>query len=155
MKRVLIFLVVASLTGCMAAIFGTADQLNQISIGMTKDEVLKRLGPPKSTAAVGGIEYMQYSWVKTVIAANANFPQDYYVAIQNGRVSSYGQKGDFDSTKVPTKRIEVDQTVRQEGGQKPVKDLYVELKKLQDLKDSGILTAEEFNARKKKLLEEN
>lgn len=155
MKRVLILFAVATLSGCMAAVFGTADQLNQISVGMPKEEVVKRLGQPKSTAAAEGIEYMQYSWVKTTIAANANYPEDYYVAIKNGRVSSYGRKGDFDSTNVPTRRLEIDQTVRQEGTSRPAKDLYVELKKLQDLKDSGILTTEEFNARKKKLLEEN
>ena len=144
-----------TLSGCMAAIFGTADQLNQLSVGMSKEDVIKKLGQPKSTAAANGIEYMQYRWVKTVIAADGNFPEDYYVAIKNGQVASFGRKGDFDSTKVPTQRLEIDQTVRQEGATKPTKDLYVELKKLQDLKESGILTEEEFKAQKKKLLDEN
>ena len=98
---------------------------------------------------------MQYRWVKTVIAADGNFPEDYYVGIRNGRVDSFGRWGDFGSTKLPTQRIEIDQTVRQPDSLKPSKDLYAELKKLQDLKESGILTAEEFNVRKKKLLEEN
>lgn len=139
----------------MAAIFGTADQLNQLSLGMSKEDVIKKLGPPKSTAAADGIEYMQYRWVKTVIAADGNFPEDYYVAIRNGRVVSFGRKGDFDSTKMPTRRLEVDQNIRQEGTYRPTKDLYVELKKLQDLKEAGILTEEEFKAQKKKLLVEN
>jgi len=155
MKRVFLILLMVTLSGCMAAVFGTADQLNQLSIGMSKEDVIKKLGPPKSTAATNGIEYMQYRWVKTVIAADGNFPEDYYVAIRNDRVASFGRKGDFDSTKVPTQRLEIDQTVRQEGAPRPTKDLYVDLKKLQDLKESGILTEEEFKARKKKLLEEN
>ena len=155
MKRAILILLMITLTGCMAAIFGTADQLNQLSVGMSKEEVVKKLGPPKSTAAANGIEYMQYRWVKTVIAADGNFPEDYYVAIKNGRVASFGRKGDFDSTKLPTQRLEIDQTIRHDGVPKPTKDLYVELKKLQDLKESGILTDEEFKARKKKLLEEN
>jgi Short C-terminal domain/SmpA / OmlA family len=154
MKPSIYLIAVFSLTGCMAAVFGTADQLNQLSVGMTKEEVLKRLGPPKSTAAAGGIEYLQYRWVKTVIAADGNFPDDYYVGIKNGRVDSYGRKGDFDTTALPKQRIEIDQTVRQPDASKPTKDLYVELRKLQDLKEAGILTAEEFTARKKKLLAE-
>lgn len=155
MTKILCVLLALTLTGCMAAVFGTADQLNQISIGMTKEDVVKKLGPPKTTAAADGIEYMQYRWVKTVIAADGNFPEVYYVAIKNGLVTSFGRKGDFDSTKVPTRRVEVDQTIRQEGPAKDSKDLYAELKKLQDLKNSGIITEEEFKAQKKKLLEKN
>lgn len=154
MTKALCILLAALLSGCMAAVFGTADQLNQLSVGMSKEEVLKKLGPPKSTAAAEGIEYMQYRWVKTVIAADGNFPEDYYVGIKNGRVDSFGRRGDFDTTKLPTRRIEIDQTVRQPDAPKPTKDLYVELKKLQDLKEAGILTEAEFDVRKKKLLDE-
>ena len=143
------------LCGCMAAVFGTAEQLNHLSVGMSKVEVLKRLGPPKSTSAANGVEYLQYRWVKTVIAADGNYPEDYYVAIRNGVVSDFGNKGDFGSAKPPAQRIEIDETVRQESSPKQSKDLYLELKKLQDLRESKILTEEEFQARKKKLLEEN
>lgn len=139
----------------MAAVFGSADKLNDISIGMTKAQVISVLGPPRSTSATNGIEYMQYSWVKSAIAANANFPVDYYVALQNGKVTSYGQKGDFNSTKVPTRRIEIDQTVRHDDASTARKDLYLELKKLQDLKESGVITDEEFRSQKKKLLDQN
>ncbi|SFA84899.1 Short C-terminal domain-containing protein [Collimonas sp. OK607] len=152
MTRFLTILLAFSLTGCMAMVFGTADQLNQLSIGMPKSDVLKLLGPPKSVSASGDTEYMQYSWVKTVIAADANRPGDYYVAIQSGKVSSFGRKGDFDSTKPPTQRIEIDQTVRQSSSTKETKDLYTELKKLKDLKDSGVITDSEFESQKKKLL---
>lgn len=155
MKKLLLSLLIIFLSGCMAAVFGTADQLNQLSIGMSKEEVLKRLGPPKSTAANAGIEYMQYRWVKTVIAADGNFPDDYYVGIRDGRVESFGRKGDFDSAKLPTRRIEVDQTIRQETSSKSSKDLYTELKKLQDLKEAKLLTEDEFSSRKKRLLEDH
>lgn len=134
-------------------VFGTADQLNKISIGMPKQEVLSILGPPKSIAANEGIEYLQYSWVKTVIAADGNFPQDYYVAIRDGKVSNFGRKGDFDTAKNPAQRIEIDQTIHQLPNASPkTKDLYTELNKLKDLKDSGAITETEFNALKKKVL---
>ncbi|WP_033157284.1 SHOCT domain-containing protein [Methylomonas sp. WH-1] len=137
----------------MAMVFGTADQLNQISIGMPKQEVLAILGPPKSISANEGVEYMQYSWVKTVIAADGNFPQDYYVAIRDGKVSNFGRKGDFDTAKNQAQRIEIDQTIHQQPNASPkTKDLYTEINKLKDLKDSGAITETEFNALKKKLL---
>jgi len=153
MRRLFIVLSAFLIAGCMAMVHGTADQLNKISIGMPKDEVIKVLGPPKSIAANEGIEYMQYRWVKTVIATDANWPDDYFVAIKEGKVSSYGKKGDFDSTKPPTQRIEIDKTVRDVSAQKREKDLYTELKKLKDLKDSGVITEAEFEAQKKKALD--
>jgi hypothetical protein len=108
------------LSGCMAAIYGTADQLNQISIGMPKEQVLKSLGMPKSTSASNGVEYLQYLWVKTIIAANANFPEDYYVAIQDGRVLSYGRTGDFESTKLSHQQVNQSIVIPPAIFQKPV-----------------------------------
>ncbi len=148
MAKYFSILVILSLTGCMAAVFGTADQLNQLSIGMTKEDVLNKLVQPKTISAKEGIEYLQYKWVKSVIAADGNFPEDYYVAINNGRVISFGRKGDFDSAQAPAQRIKVEQTIHQDES----KDIYIELKKLSDLKESGIITNEEFNVQKNKLL---
>ena len=152
MIRLLVAFSAFLLAGCMAMIHGTSDQLNKISIGMPKAEVVKVLGPPKSVSATGDIEYLLYLWVRTVIATDANWPDDYYVAIKNDLVVSYGRKGDFDSTKTPTQKVEIEKTVRQVPPAKEGKDLYVELKKLKDLKDSGVITDEEFEVQKKRLL---
>ncbi len=48
----------------------------------------------------------------------------------------------------------VENAVEEEVSEKPI-DLYVELKKLAELRDDGILTDEEFEAEKKKLLDKN
>jgi hypothetical protein len=80
-------------------------------------------------------------------------PVPYYVRLVNGKVESFGRTGDFDSTKTPTVRLESDQTVRQNVGVKGSTDVYTELKKLKELKDSGIITDAEFESQKKKLLE--
>jgi len=143
----------ASLVGCMAMIFGTADQLNKVSVGMTRQEVIQTLGEPKSISARGDLEYLQYRWVKTVVAADANFPEDYFVAIKDGRVLSYGKKGDFDSTKLPAQRLEIDQTVKGAAPRQQNGDVYSDLLKLKALKDAGIVSDAEFQAKKKKLLE--
>lgn len=141
-----------SLTGCMAMIFGTADQLNKVSVGMTRDEVIHTLGEPKSISASGDLEYLQYRWVKTVIAADGNFPDDYFIAIRNGRVVSYGKKGDFDSARPPTQHLEVNETVKGLEPRQQSGDLYTNLEKLKALKDEGVITDAEFQAQKTKLL---
>jgi Short C-terminal domain len=50
-------------------------------------------------------------------------------------------------------RIAIDQTVRDVSPPSQTKDLYTELKKLKDLKDSGIINELEFEVQKKKLLQ--
>jgi hypothetical protein len=71
----------------------------------------------------------------------------------NGRVESYGRTGDFDSTKAPTVRIETDERIKADVGLQDSGDLYTELNKLKELKDSGIITEEEFMAAKKKMMD--
>lgn len=79
----------------------------------------------------------------------------YYVRLINGKVESYGRTGDFDSTKTPTVRLESDQSIKQDVQVKGSGYLYTELKKLKELKDSGVITEGEFQAQKKKLLEKH
>lgn len=136
----------------MAMIFGTADQLNKVSVGMARDEVIHTLGEPKSISASGDLEYLQYRWVKTVIAADGNFPDDYFVAIRDGRVVSYGRKGDFGSASAPTQRVDVNETAKRLGPRQQNGDLYTNLEKLKALKDEGVITDAEFQAQKTKLL---
>lgn len=99
MRKIMAAGLLVALTGCQAAMYGTATQLNQISTGMPKTEVISRLGPPNSTAAYEGGEYLTYRWMEAVATA---WPQDYFVFLVDGRVSSFGRKGDFNSVKDPT-----------------------------------------------------
>jgi hypothetical protein len=151
--RALLCSAAVSLTGCMAMVFGTADQLNKVSVGMTRQEVIQTLGEPKAISAKGDLEYLQYRWVKTVVAADANFPEDYFVAVKNGRVVSYGKKGDFDSAKPATQRVEIDETVKGAAPQQQSGDVYTDLIKLKALKDAGIISDAEFQAQKTKRLQ--
>jgi len=52
------FILAASLMGCVTA--GTQENLNKISVGMTKQEVIAQIGTPSSTAAKEGTEYLTY-----------------------------------------------------------------------------------------------
>jgi hypothetical protein len=151
--RVLLCCAAVSLTGCMAMIFGTADELNKVSVGMTRQEVIQTLGQPKSISAKGDLEYLQYRWVKAVVAADGNFPEDYFVAVKNGRVVSYGKKGDFDSAKTATQHVEIDETIKGGAPQQQSGDVYTDLVKLKALRDAGVITDAEFQAQKTKRLQ--
>jgi SmpA/OmlA family protein len=91
------------LTGC-----ATAPKMNQLSVGMTKQEVVKIMGQPASTASPGhGIELLRYHLSETGDQAYYGFTQEYFVKLVGGKVDSYGKLGDFDSTKDPTLNVNV------------------------------------------------
>jgi outer membrane protein assembly factor BamE (lipoprotein component of BamABCDE complex) len=144
----LIIAAAVSLAGC-----ATATKISGVQLGMTKEEVIKVMGPPASVSAKGDNEYLNYSLSETDDQAFYGITRPYYVRLINGRVDSYGRLGDFDSTQKPTVRIEKDETIKADVKTSEKKDLYSELKKLKQLKDDGIITQQEFEKEKKELLE--
>ena len=138
------------LIGC-----ATAHKISGVRMGMTKEEVIKVMGPPVSTSAKGNTEYLNYALSETSDDAFYGITRPYYVRIMNGRVDSYGRLGDFDSTQKPTVRIETDEKIQMQSDIKATgkKDLYSELMKLKQLRDEGLLTQDEFEKEKKELLE--
>ena len=127
----------------------TAGKLNRVSIGMTKDEVIAAIGKPTSVSAKDGTEYMNYRFSETDSEAYYGIQAQYYVRLINGKVDSYGKRGDFDSTKDPTISIQTDENIKVKSSD----ELYNELNKLKRLLDDGILTDEEYQSLKKKALE--
>jgi hypothetical protein len=95
-----LFAIVVCLTAC-----ATANKMNKLSLGMTKAEVINSLGNPNSTSAQGGAEYLMYELSPTDDMAFYGITRPYFVRIINGKVESYGNMGDFDSTKDPTINI--------------------------------------------------
>lgn len=145
------YLIAALFTSVLLAGCATANKISGVQLGMTKDEVVKVMGKPTSVSAQGGSEYLNFALSETDDDAFRGWTKPYYVRLINGKVESYGRTGDFDSTKTPTVRLESDQTIRQDS--RGSNDLYTELKKLKELKDSGVITEDEFQVQKKKLLE--
>lgn len=91
MKKIAVVLFSLSVgLGC-----ATSSRLNNISLGMTKKEVINEMGKPTSTAANGSKEYLNYSLPESY----GGFPSPYYVRLEKGRVDAYGRLGDFNSTK--------------------------------------------------------
>lgn len=105
MARLLSVIVIS---GMLFAGCATAHKMNDISIGMTKQEVVNVLGPPTSTSAKEGVEYMNYRFSETDDYAFYGITSPYFVRVVNGKVESYGRLGDFDSTKIPEMKSTID-----------------------------------------------
>jgi len=143
MKYIFTTLAAIILFGC-----ATAHKINSVQLGMSKDEVVSTIGEPTSVSAKDGTEYLNYRFSETDDHAFYGVTTPYYVRLVDGKVDSYGRTGDFDSTQKPTVRVETDENIKvHDNG-----DLYTELKKLKELRDEGILSEEEYQVQKKKVL---
>jgi hypothetical protein len=158
MKKILtaVILLFATLfAGC-----ATADQLNKLRIGMSKDQVVAILGQPNSTSAQANIEYMTY-----YLSNDSSYGRDqpYMVRLVEGKVESFGRFLQlFDIYNRPVGGNSMGQTITPMGGpsvpfsvvRPSAPDLATSLAKLKTLKDQGALTDEEFQKAKDKLLSE-
>ena len=77
----------------------------------------------------------------------------HFVRLINGVVEAFGVWGDFDSIKDPTLKVKTEENIKAQSDAVVVKDLYSELEKLKKLRDEGIISKEEFEKEKKKLLD--
>jgi outer membrane protein assembly factor BamE (lipoprotein component of BamABCDE complex) len=113
MKVTILLLVTLFFSSCSHPAFRNeiySKDLNRISVGMSKNEVVTIIGEPKySSAKANSVLYHYslgeddyYSW-----KLRRSPIQDYYVRFVNGRVESYGKLGDFDSTKDPTLNLNI------------------------------------------------
>ena len=98
-KVLLGLLLIVSFYGC-----ATAPNLNTVSLGMTKVDVLKTLANPTSVSAKDNTEYLRYednSFGTNFRRQNDQMPTpvpEYFVRLVNGRIESYGKVGHFNST---------------------------------------------------------
>ena len=127
--KILLIIALLFLSGCMS----TAKNMNHVSIGMSKSEVISILGEPMETRGTNGIEYTIYN-LRTAASAGAQAGcgvagvytlglaylaegcqsknADYFVSFKENKVSSYGRIGDFNSTQKPEATVNVNNTVR-------------------------------------------
>ena len=157
-----VLLLAALLTGC-----ATAEKLNNIRIGMSKDQVIALLGKPDSTSAQANIEYMTY-YLSIDSSYGYSREQPYMIRLVEGKVESYGRFAQlYDLYNRPVGTTGSGQPMTMMGGPMapysapmapyPVvtpnaPDLATSLARLKALKDQGVLTEEEFQKAKQKLL---
>lgn len=132
------------LAGC-----ATSGKINRVQLGMTKQQVIQTMGQPVSVSAQAGSEYLNYKLSETSDDAFVGVTTPYYVRLINGKVDSFGRTGDFNSTKDQSITIKTDNTNR---GDAPAQDRYDRLLKLNELRKSGAISEDEYNAEKAKLL---
>jgi hypothetical protein len=100
--RLIIVALLIVVSGCAT----TSKKMNKLSLGMTKEQVMKIMGEPTSASATDGVEYMNYTLYESGTANQLGIGTPYFVRIKGGAVESFGRAGDFDSTKTNTIRVE-------------------------------------------------
>ncbi|MBP9855124.1 MAG: hypothetical protein KBD53_09695 [Candidatus Omnitrophica bacterium] len=90
MKNLFLILIVFVLSGC-----ATSYKMNNITLDMTRDEVVKILGKPVSTSAEPGVELLNYKFSETSTEELGGKYTPYYVRIVDGKVESYGRVADM------------------------------------------------------------
>ena len=101
-KNLLSVALIFLLMGCA----GTTQKMNQLSLGMTKDQVINILGSPRSSAGSAGVEVLRYALISKVNDV-VGHEEYYFVALKNGQVQSYGRWGDFGSAQDPTLNLNI------------------------------------------------
>jgi hypothetical protein len=95
------FIFLLNLTACIT--IDSGKDLSEISLGMSKEQVISVKGKPYERAAREGVEYFIYATF--LINGNGKTVQDkYFIRFIADKVDSFGRIGDFDSTKDPTLR---------------------------------------------------
>jgi hypothetical protein len=86
-RRAILGLLAAMLViGCAAS----SKKMNNVSLGMTKSQVIQAIGAPDSSSAKEDIELLKYR-----LRPGGLFPSQYYVMLRDGKVDAFGQVGDF------------------------------------------------------------
>lgn len=81
------------LIGCAAPV----EKITNVSLGMTKQEVIGTMGPPNSTKAKDSTETLVYIHEGTfwTWGHGVRPTREYWVRLENGKVTQYGQPSDF------------------------------------------------------------
>jgi outer membrane protein assembly factor BamE (lipoprotein component of BamABCDE complex) len=83
----------------------TAGKMNNLSLGMTKEEVRKTMGNPASTKAADSNEVFVYRLSETSDEAFWGIESEFWCVFTEGKLSSYGRPGDFGTTGIPTQKL--------------------------------------------------
>ena len=86
MKRIIILIAFMCVCGC-----ATVQQINAVSLGMTKQQTIAVMGKPDSSSAKEGYEYLIYNLYETDTAAQLQRYTRYYVRFKDGKADEYGR----------------------------------------------------------------
>ncbi len=83
-------IIAAGIAGCASS----SAKLNQLSLGMSREEVVKTLGRPHAVSAQGDVEFLTYN----LINKGVGDMKEFVVRIQKGSVESFGERVNFGSS---------------------------------------------------------
>ena len=135
---------VFALAGCATS----SSKLNEVHIGMPKSEVIGLLGQPDAMSAQANIEYLTY-YLSNDLSARE---QPYMVRLVDARVESFGR---FIQLLDIYNRPVTGNSSLGIGAVMPYAmntDIVTKLQQLMALKNQGVLTEEEFQSAKQRLL---
>ncbi len=85
-----LLLAVALAAGCASS----SAKLNKVSLGMSRDEVVKTLGRPHAVTAQGDAEYLSYN----LLNKGVGDMKEFVVRLNKGAVESFGERASFGSS---------------------------------------------------------
>lgn len=87
--RLCVLILTAAVSGCQAMVMGTAADFNQLSPGMSKEDVIRVMGDPNRVTADArsNEEHLIYRRMPQVVGW---LPHNYDVTLVNGEVAKYG-----------------------------------------------------------------
>jgi len=156
------------LSGCAEV---PARKMEQVKVGMTKAEVIAVMGKPAATAPITGRvqtqrnstgesdEYFKYLLVeKENELWNWWNQKPYFVSFSEDKVDAFGKLADFDSGDNSPQTQKNGQAILPVEGVKTSSavetDIPEKLRALKRLESEGVITHDDFEKQKKKLLED-
>ena len=142
-------------------------KFDQVRAGMTEEQVAGIMGKPVTATQQGNAKYLEYEtydqdrWFGTGRNEKEN-DQWFFVRMVDGKVESFGKKGDMVPTKIPAPKAEVGPKISLDKREEVVSgrpaapvpfDLRTELEKLEKLKKDGLITESEFNELRQRVLD--
>ena len=93
-RRITVLAAALAAAAWMAGCASSSAKLNHISLGMSRDEVVKTLGRPHAVSAQGDVEFLTYN----LLNKGVGDIKEFVVRIQKGSVESFGERGNFGSS---------------------------------------------------------
>lgn len=121
----------------------SATKLNSIRIGMSREDVQSIMGTPDTMSAQANAEYLTYYLLDT--GSDYERHQPYMIRLVAGKVESFGRFSEL---------LDLQNRPVSTNGGATAPDMANQLVGLKELRDKGVLTDEEFQKAKTRLLSE-
>ncbi len=81
---------IVMLLAAVALLFGCASKMNDVRLGMNREQVVSAVGTPSSTSEMGNTTFLNYQ-----LCTDWIFTDRYFVRLTDGKVDAFGRVGDF------------------------------------------------------------